>query len=83
MSEKTHYKIWEWAIERKDVPTSMNATGSVKCWYALRGISNHREGGRLMMSSRILRVDFDVGIVETLRSVYELQSGTFKEYCNG
>lgn len=76
MNEKTRYKIWNWEIEKQIYPMSKQVDGLPKYWYALCGISDQYIQGRLIRSSRIVRLDFEAGTVETKNSIYELQSET-------
>lgn len=73
-NEKFRYKIWNWDIEKNEVKMSMNPTGKPIYWYSLNGISDKYEGGYPTKTSKIIKIDFDLGIVETLNSIYELQS---------
>ena len=76
--EKNRYKIWNWTIEKQERPMSMNPTGKPLYWYALCGLANHYHGGRLIRTSKIIRLDFESGVVETNNSIYELQSGEYE-----
>jgi hypothetical protein len=73
-NEKYRYKIWNWYIEKVEVNMSLNPTGYPMYWYSLNGISDKYEKGYLTKTSKIIKVDFESGIVETLNSIYELQS---------
>lgn len=72
------YKIWDWIIERVAISPSMTASTRQEYWYCLSGITNHYEEGRMTRTSKIIRLDFTTGIVETKNSIYELQKGEFK-----
>ena len=79
MNEKPRHKIWEWEITKKEHPMSMNPTGNATYWYCLKGLSNHYTEGRSIRTSKIIRLDFESGIVETHNSIYELQYGKFEQ----
>jgi len=72
-SEKTKYKIWNWTIEKNAVPLSMNPTGQPQYWYSVCGVSDQYQQGRIVRTSRIVKIDFELGIAETQNSIYELQ----------
>jgi hypothetical protein len=76
---KPRYKIWNWEIKKRVRSASMSVTGKPSHFYSLIGKTNHREEGREILSSQILRIDFEAGEVETINSIYELQSGDFSE----
>ena len=78
--EKNRYKIWNWTIEKQERPMSMNPTGKKMYWYSLDGMSNQYIHGRLIRSSKIIRLDFEAGIVETNNSIYELQQGDYPSH---
>jgi hypothetical protein len=75
--EKNKYKIWNWEITKQERPMSMNPTGKPQYWYAIEGLSDQYIQGRAIRSSRIIRLDFDAGVVETKNSIYSLQEGEF------
>ena len=75
--DKPRYKIWNWEIKKRVRRASMTVTGYTSYFYSVIGKTNHREEGREILSSKILRIDFETGIVETMNSIYELQSGDF------
>jgi len=63
LDEKTRkpiFKIWDWEIICIDDA------------YHLKGTSNQYMGGRYIRSSKIIRVDFEKNVVETLNSIYNL-----------
>lgn len=70
---KNRYKIWNWTIEKQNVQMSLNPTGKPIDWYAICGVSDQYQEGRLIRSSKIKYIDFETGIVETQNSIYELQ----------
>lgn len=72
--EKYRYKIWNWYIEKVEVNMSLNPTGYPIYWYSLNGISDKYEKGYPTRTSKIIRLDFESCIVETLNSIFELQS---------
>ena len=71
---KLHFKIWNWDIEKKSISKSDNLAGKQMYWFSLSGISNQYSQGYPVKSSKIIKIDFVLGIVETQNSIYELQS---------
>ena len=78
--EKNRYKIWNWTIEKQERPMSMNPTGKPLFWYSVNGVSDQYMQGSLIRSSKIIRIDFESGTVETQNSIYELQEGQHPSY---
>lgn len=74
---KNQFKIWGWEIVRRELSFSKNPHESSSFCYVLQGVSNQYELGRPITSSRIIRVDFESGVVETMNSFYLVQSGLF------
>ena len=48
-------------------------------YYLLIGISNQREEGRPVRTSKLLNIDFVTGIAETVNTIYKLKNGAFKK----
>lgn len=71
---KLHFKIWNWDIEKIQINKSDNLVGKQMYWFSLSGISNQYSHGYPVKSSKIIKIDFELGIVETQNSIYELQS---------
>jgi len=71
---KLHFKIWNWDIEKIQINKSDNLVGKPVYWFSLSGISNQYSRGYPVKTSKIIKIDFELGIVETQNSIYELQS---------
>ena len=71
---KLHFKIWNWDIEKIKINKSDNLVEKPIYWFSLSGISNQYSQGYPVKSSKIIKIDFVLGIVETQNSIYELQS---------
>lgn len=70
---KTHFKIWNWDIEKIQINKSNNLVGKPMYWFSLSGISNQYSHGYPVKTSKIIKINFELGIVETQNSIYELQ----------
>lgn len=79
---KLHFKIWNWDIEKIKINKSDNLVEKPIYWFSLSGISNQYSQGYPVKSSKIIKIDFELGIVETQNSIYELQYEDFKDRTN-
>lgn len=74
---KPRLKIYKWIIQSIPKPMSMTVGDNQEDYYALIGTSNQYAEGRRIVSSNIVRIDFEKNECETQNTIYELCSGDY------
>ena len=70
--EKPVYQIYDWSITGNPVSMSMNVTGEKKLIYRLEGNKERNRRSTRMLTSKIVSIDLENNIVETMNSFYIL-----------
>lgn len=74
---KARLKMYKWILKSIPKPMSLTIGENQEYYYVLIGISNQYAEGRHVVTSNIVRIDFEKNECETQNTIYELCSGNY------